>query len=163
MDFTNHIFEHENLSDELLSEGVASSEVRGSDKILNNMKKKSFTPDKNNLQEKFEFMPCKTPKIFLKENFDQSEGTFSKRTRTKSYYKAEKSFEYLKKSPAKLLNERPNGRQSLKSDISSLLRQAAWLRNKSEKSLQSPKISQKEPSLEAGDGYFVTMNDVGTT
>ncbi|CAI2359131.1 unnamed protein product [Moneuplotes crassus] len=162
MDFTNHIFEHENLPDELLSEGVASSEVRGSDKILNNMKRKSFTPDKNNLAEKFEFVPCKTPKNFSKESFDQSGENFCKKTRAKSYYKDEEPFKYLKKSPTKSLNESPEEIRSLKSDISSLLRQAARLRNKSKKILQSPKISKEESSLKAGDCCFVTMKDIGT-
>ncbi|CAI2359142.1 unnamed protein product [Moneuplotes crassus] len=161
MNFANNQYEDENLSDELLSEGVASCKVRDSNRILQNMVKKSLNSKNTAVEQLFSFRPREVSRQLSKTNV--------KKIGKKSYKSKDtiscNQIEDLSKNPKEVINQPGKDelktRSTLKSDISSLLRRVAQLKMKNQYLSPSPNLCAPRRPKDSDDSFFVTMKDIG--
>ncbi|CAI2362615.1 unnamed protein product [Moneuplotes crassus] len=160
MNSINNFYGDENLSDELLSEDVVSCEVRGSEKILHNMGRKSLSNKKPSSGVELDLESQKSLNNISKDKICSQGRSIFRQKKSKSCDQVEEHHKSLRGNTPHSEYDYVQPGTSLKSEISNLLRYSAQLRKKSENASRYTKFPSEDHNQVYGDCYLVTMRDI---
>ncbi|CAI2362468.1 unnamed protein product [Moneuplotes crassus] len=153
MNSINNFYGDENLSDELLSEDVVSCEVRGSEKILHNMGRKSLSNKKPLSGVELDCEPQESLNNISKDKICSQGRSIFRQKKSKSCDQVEEPLSSLKDNMSHFNGIDLHASKPLKSEISNLFGYSTQPKSK-------PGNDSHAKELAFEDCYVITMKDV---